>query len=170
MFHVYHVPKPARATVNAAYQARITIHTGAPSIPPLAASSPLLPIPKNIAFSHKNLNFKARFWVREERRKTKKEERADRNRSLSTIACTGPFVVRVRGKKTLTPTSAEPSYRDATSATQISGEKFLTPRQTTRKRHTLPEPSKELKKDTCQYVRITRWHQKKKSLDTQLHF
>ena len=64
-------------------------------------------LPENIAFSCQNLNFKARFWVREEitkeRKKERKEERADRNRSPSTIARTGTFCYS-RAWKPLTPT------------------------------------------------------------------
>ena len=59
----------------------------------LKKNAPLPPprsLPKTSLFLQKNLIFKSRFWVREEGRK-KKEERADRNRSLSTIARTGTF-------------------------------------------------------------------------------
>ena len=56
--------------------------------------------PKHRFFCN-NLNFKARFWVTEERRK--KEERADRNRSPSPIARTGTFCYS-RAWKPLTPT------------------------------------------------------------------
>ena len=67
--------------------------------------------PQNIAFSNKKLIFKARFWVREERKKKeerrkkkgRKEERADRNRSPSTIARTGTLCYS-RAWKPLTPT------------------------------------------------------------------
>ena len=48
------------------------------------------PLPKTSLVSYQNLNFKARFWVRRRRKeeRRKKKERADRNRSPSTIART----------------------------------------------------------------------------------
>ena len=59
--------------------------------------------PKTFAFSYTNLNFKARFWVRGEERR-KKAERADRNKSPSTIARTGTFCYSRAWRKPLTPT------------------------------------------------------------------
>ena len=66
-----------------------------------------LPAPslKHRCFPTKNLNFKERFWVREEEeRRKKKEERADRNRSPFTVARRGPFC-QSRAWKPLTPIS-----------------------------------------------------------------
>ena len=63
---------------------------------------------QTLLFPARNLNFKARFWVREEERKKKEErrrkkkERADRNRSPSRIARIGPFCYS-RAWKPLTP-------------------------------------------------------------------
>ena len=51
---------------------------------------------KHRSFLFKNLNFKARIWVKE-------RKNADRNRSPSTIALTGPFCCS-RAWKPLTPT------------------------------------------------------------------
>ena len=76
---------------------------GSTGTPPLPGT-----IPETSLFSHKNLNFQARFWVREEerRRKKKKEERADRNKSPSTIArtktvcCSRAWIPSLRQEKT----------------------------------------------------------------------
>ena len=66
---------------------------------------------ENIAFLSQKLNFKARFWVREERRK-KKEERKKKNAptetgSLPQAHAQELFVSRVRGNSSLRPTVAE---------------------------------------------------------------
>ena len=53
-----------------------------------------LGLPKNIAFYYEDLDFKARIWVREERKKERKKKRTKKNAptpSPSTIARTGPF-------------------------------------------------------------------------------
>ena len=66
---------------------------------------------KTSLFLTKKLNFKARFWVREEdwkkKEERKNEERADRNKSLSTKARTGSFSYS-RAWKPLTPTKRRP--------------------------------------------------------------
>ena len=63
--------------------------------PPWGHPAPSFPFLKH-RFSYKNSHFKARIWVREE------EERADRNRSFSTIARTGTFCFS-RAWEPLTP-------------------------------------------------------------------
>ena len=70
---------------------------------------------KHRFFLPQNLHFKARFLVREEERRKKKEERADRNRSPSTIARTGTFVFS-RAWNSLTPTSSPRSTHEDTLA------------------------------------------------------
>ena len=71
--------------------------------PPTLAPSPPPPLPlllslKHRCFSSKNLNFKARFWVREERRKKKQEGIRTRppKQVLPQSHAQDTFVIRVR--------------------------------------------------------------------------
>ena len=71
-----------------------------------SSSSPRAPPPPSLQhrFSYKNLKFQG--TILGERRRRKEEERADRNRSPSTIARTGTFCYS-RAWKPLTPTVAK---------------------------------------------------------------